>query len=204
MTEKVFEAILRGVRMLQMRRANIIDHEFLVRIDLKNDGYTVSDEVEITEQEREEHSKKIERFLTDSDKGAFIIDDSDFNKPIAMIMYSIANRDSVYPWTIFHELDEKLFQSDGRFMEIFQLWVHPNYRRLGLATKLKLKLEEESQHHQVDLIYTHTEEANRHVIELNEKIGYKEVRRGPIWDEVIRVSLIKKLTDDASVVMPVL
>jgi ribosomal protein S18 acetylase RimI-like enzyme len=178
-----------------MRKAIITDHEFLVRIDLKNDGYTVSDEVEMTVQEKEEHSKKIKRYLTDPDKGAFIIEDSVSNKPIAMIMYSIANRDSVYPWkTIFNELDPKLFQSDGRFIEIFQLWVHPNYRRLGLATKLKLKLEEEAQYHKVDLIYTHTEETNNHVIELNKKIGYQAVRQGPIWDDVIRISLIKKLS----------
>ncbi|QYR22402.1 GNAT family N-acetyltransferase [Paenibacillus sp. sptzw28] len=179
--------------MLKMRKANITDHQFLVRIDSKNDGYTVPDEAEMSEQEKEEHIKKIEGYLTDSNKGAYIIEDSAFSKPIAMIMYSIANRDSVYPWTVFHELDQNLFQSDGQFMEIFQLWVHPNYRRLGLATKLKLKLEEKAQHHKVDLIYTHTEETNTHVIKLNEKIGYKKVRRGPIWDDVIRVSLIKKL-----------
>ncbi|MBP1989562.1 ribosomal protein S18 acetylase RimI-like enzyme [Paenibacillus eucommiae] len=79
-------------------------------------------------------------------------------------------------------------------MEIFSLWNHPNYRRLGLATQLKLKLEEEADYHKVNLIYTHTEEKNQHVIELNKKIGYQEVRRGPIWDDVIRVSLIKPLT----------
>jgi hypothetical protein len=55
---------------------SISDHEFLVRIDLKNDGYTVSDEVDMSEQEKEEHSKKIGRFLTDADKGVFIIEDS--------------------------------------------------------------------------------------------------------------------------------
>jgi ribosomal protein S18 acetylase RimI-like enzyme len=78
-------------------------------------------------------------------------------------------------------------------MEIFQLWIHSNYRRIGLATKLKEKLEEEALYHKVSLIYTHTEESNNHVIELNKKIGYQEVRRGPIWDDVIRVSLIKQL-----------
>jgi hypothetical protein len=36
-----------------------------------------------------------------------------------------------------------------------------------------------------------TEADNRHVIELNRKLGYMEVRHGPIWDDVIRVSLIK-------------
>ncbi|MDQ0878849.1 hypothetical protein QFZ77_007508 [Paenibacillus sp. V4I3] len=156
-----------GERILNIRKSNITDHEFLVSIDLKNDGYTLSDVIDMTEQNKEEHSKKIEGYLTDSDKGAFVIEDSASGKPIAMIMYSIANRDSVYPWkTIYNELDRNLFQID---------------------------LEEEAQKHKVNLIYTHTEETNNHVIELNINIGYQEVRRGPIWDDVIRVSLIKQL-----------
>jgi ribosomal protein S18 acetylase RimI-like enzyme len=180
---------------LNIRRAEINDLEFLVQIDLKNDGYTVSEEVAMTKQEKEEHHEKINKFVTEQDKGTLIVEDLNSDKRIALIMYSIANRDSVYPWkTIFNELDRNMFQNDGRFMEIFQLWVHPKYRRQGLATKLKLKLEDEAQNHKVDLIYTHTEESNVHVIELNKKIGYQECRRGSIWDEVIRVSLIKKLS----------
>ncbi|MDW0116677.1 GNAT family N-acetyltransferase [Sporosarcina thermotolerans] len=177
-----------------VRNATQADLDFLIRIDLKNDGYTVSDRLKLTDQEKMEHSKKIEQFLISPDKGAFIIDDSVFSEPIAMVMFSVANRDTIYPWkTIFNELDRNLFQSDGRFIEIFQLWVHPSFRRLGLATKLKLKLEEEAYHREIDVIYTHTEENSHHVIELNEKIGYQEVRRGPIWDDISRVSLIKKL-----------
>lgn len=180
--------------MLNLRRADRGDHAFLVRIDLKNDGYTVSEHLTRSEREIEEHSGKILKFLTDPDKGAFVFEEADSGRPVAQIMYSIANRDVVYPWTtIFHELDRALFQSDGRFLEIFSLWVHPAYRRKGLATRLKLKLEEEACRHEVDLIYTHTEETNPHVIELNEKLGYRAVRRGPIWDDVIRVSLIKPL-----------
>jgi ribosomal protein S18 acetylase RimI-like enzyme len=177
-----------------IRNATLADLEFLVRIDLKNDGYTVSNNVDLSKQEKEEHITKIEQFLIKPDKGAFIIEDLISEKPIAMIMYSEANRDTIYPWkTIYNELDCNLFQSDGRFIQIFQLWVHPNYRRLGLATKLKLKLEDEAYYRKIDLIYTHTEEINHHVIEFNKKIGYQEARRGPIWDDTIRVSLIKKL-----------
>ncbi|TMV52293.1 GNAT family N-acetyltransferase [Paenibacillus mesophilus] len=180
--------------MLKIRNAVRTDLEFLVRIDLKNDGYTVSNKLDLTDSEKKDHCKKIERFLTERDRGAILMEDTGSHNPIAMIMYSIANRDTTYPWkTIYSELDRALFQSDGRFMEIFQLWVHPDYRRLGLATKLKLKLEEEARNRHVDLIYTHTEQSNHHVIELNKKIGYEEVRRGSIWDDVIRVSLIKKL-----------
>lgn len=58
---------------------------------------------------------------------------------------------------------------------------------------LKKRLEEVANTNNVNLIYTHIEERNLHVIELNKKLGYKEVRRGPIWDEIVRISLIKLL-----------
>lgn len=76
---------------------------------------------------------------------------------------------------------------------MFQLWVNPNYRREGLGTKLKEKIEEEAHIRKVNLIYTHTEERNQHVVDLNVKLGYKEVRRGPIWDDIVRISLVKHL-----------
>jgi ribosomal protein S18 acetylase RimI-like enzyme len=185
--------------MLNLRKANTNDHDFLVRTDLLNEGYTTAKAAQMTimeQEEQAEHSNKILKFLTEPDKGAYIFEDTDEGSAgkIAMIMYSICNRDLDYPWTtIFHELDRGLFQQDGRFLEIFQLWVHPAYRRLGLATQLKLQLEQSAGCHGVNLIYTHTEERNLHVIQLNSKLGYQEVRRGPIWDDIIRVSLIKQL-----------
>ncbi len=180
--------------MLHLREATMNDHEFLVRIDLKDEGITVTDKVEMTIEEIVEHSNKIKSFITDEDKGVFVIKDNDLNKQVGMIMYSIRNRNYVEPYTIHNELDRNLFQEDGRFMEIFQLWIDEQYRRLGFATKLKLQLEKVCKIHKVNLIYTHTEETNYHVIELNHKLGYQEVRRGPIWDDVIRVSLIKRIT----------
>jgi ribosomal protein S18 acetylase RimI-like enzyme len=133
------------------------------------------------------------KFITDTDRAVLIHEDENGQR-IGLIMYSIVNRDGEQLWTtIFHELDRGLFQEDGRFIEIFQLWVHPEYRRSGIATKLKKTIEEEAKAAHVDLIYTHTEERNLHVIELNEKLGYQEVRRGPIWDEIVRVSLIKHI-----------
>jgi ribosomal protein S18 acetylase RimI-like enzyme len=90
-------------------------------------------------------------------------------------------------------LSVDLFPADGGFCEIFQLWVAPEYRRQGLATHLKQQAEEEAQRRGINLLYTHTEESNKHVIELNLKLGYSEVRRGPMWDEAVRVSLIKQM-----------
>jgi hypothetical protein len=47
------------------------------------------------------------------------------------------------------------------------------------------------------LVYTHTEAGNPHVLALNRKMGYREVRRGPIWDEVVRMGLVKQVDDVA-------
>lgn len=177
-----------------IRRENISDLDFLVQLDLKDEGITLTSETRMTEEELSQHREKIKRFVIENDRGAFIFEDKDSLRRIGLIMYSIVNRDGEFPWkTIFHELDRGLFQIDGRFVEIFQLWVAPDYRRKRIATKLKLRLEEEARINDVNLIYTHTEEKNAHVIELNKKLGYKEVRRGPIWDGIVRISLIKHL-----------
>ena len=55
------------------RIATIEDHDFLVKIDLKNEGYTTSDEAEMTPIKKQEHRDKILKFLTDPDKGAYIM-----------------------------------------------------------------------------------------------------------------------------------
>ncbi|QKS44978.1 GNAT family N-acetyltransferase [Paenibacillus cellulosilyticus] len=166
----------------------------MVQIDLEDEGVTLSVEHQLSEEELRLHREKIMRFVTEADRGAFICEDGTGAR-IGLLMYSIVNREGEYLWpTIFRELDRGMLQEDGRFIEIFQLWVHPDHRRSGIATKLKLQLEEEARIVLVNLIYTHTEERNLHVLKLNERLGYREVRRGPIWDEVVRVSLIKQLS----------
>ena len=167
----------------------------MIQIDLQVEGVIQSD-TSMSEQQMNEHAKKIKRFFSDEDKGAFIYEDENSIEIIGLLMYSVVNRDATYPWaTIYHEIDRNLFQQDGRFIAIFQLWVAPAYRRCGIASKLKQKLEELAQIIDVNVIYTHTEEKNQHVIELNKKLGYEVVRKGPIWDEVVRVSLIKHLQE---------
>ncbi|WP_051236954.1 GNAT family N-acetyltransferase [Paenibacillus pinihumi] len=176
-----------------IRKAGIKDLEFMIQIDLKDEGVTTSDSPK-TQKELKTHSNQILNFVVEKDRGAFIFEDEENKKRIGLIMYSMVNRDHNFPWkTVFQELGRSMFQEDGRFVQIFQLWVAPEYRRSGIATKLKIKLEELAKTNEVNLIYTHTEETNKHVIELNEKLGYRIVRRGPIWDEVVRVSLIKQL-----------
>jgi ribosomal protein S18 acetylase RimI-like enzyme len=71
--------------------------------------------------------------------------------------------------------------------------VAPAYRRQGIATRLKQRIEEETRQRGMQMIYTHTDAKNEHVIELNRKLGYQFVRCGPLWDEVPRTSLVKWL-----------
>jgi ribosomal protein S18 acetylase RimI-like enzyme len=180
--------------MLNLKKADMDDLEFLISIDLKNEGYSTAVMTEMTSKEKEVHKNKISSFITEKDKGVFIYEDCNQNTRVAMIMYSIINIDSQLPeYSILNKLDRSIFPENGRLIEVFQMWVKKKYRNQGLATKLKVKLEDVAKSLGIQLIYTHTEENNDIVIHLNKKLGYKEIRRGPIWDEIVRVSLIKNL-----------
>jgi ribosomal protein S18 acetylase RimI-like enzyme len=87
-----------------------------------------------------------------------------------------------------------LLPPGARYAEVFQLWVHAGARRQGLGRALKLQLEQSAREQGAVLVYTHTRARNEHVLALNRGLGYEELRRGPMWDEVERVSLVKRLT----------
>jgi ribosomal protein S18 acetylase RimI-like enzyme len=184
------------------RRATLADLDFLacadVTVDLEDEGVIVrQSEVEVLAN-RPVYRQKIARFVTAADKCVWICEDPASGLPVGMIMGHFRDRrseafDEFESDWIFRALDDNLFPADGRFCEVFQLWVHPDYRRQGLGTRLKQQLEIEARQRGVSMIYTHTRQCNQHVIALNKKLGYQEVRRGPIWDEVIRVSLVKRL-----------
>jgi ribosomal protein S18 acetylase RimI-like enzyme len=108
------------------------------------------------------------------------------------------NQTSFQHFGIYDKFDRKLFPENGRVCEIFQLWVAPDFRRQGIATTLKKKAEEIAVSNHIPMIYTHTEAVNHHVVELNEKLGYTQIRTGPLWDEVTRTSLIKNLDKKGS------
>ncbi|MDQ2800435.1 MAG: GNAT family N-acetyltransferase [Armatimonadota bacterium] len=181
--------------MITLREATLADLDFIVEVDLKDEGVTVSHMAEAGREELAEHRRKIAAFLSDEDKAAWVYEDADTERLVGIILWRYRNRrlETFEGWSIFPELDVRLFPPDGAFGEIFQLWVDTAFRRRGLATSLKKQAESESLRRGVKLLYTHTEERNAHVIEMNRNLGYREVRRGPIWDEVVRVSLIKLL-----------
>jgi ribosomal protein S18 acetylase RimI-like enzyme len=186
-----------------LRQAETGDLAFLteadIKVDLEDDGLAPPYVIDWNEEQLAQHRAKIGTFLNPETRGAWVCEDAEHGPLAGTILYvfrDFCHQDAdVFPWmSIFDELDRSLFPSDGRFCEVFNLWVEPAYRRQGLGTRLKRQMEAECRARGIGLIYTHTRECNQHVIDLNLKMGYEVVRRGPIWDDVIRVSLVKHLT----------
>ena len=184
--------------MVILRRAKLSDLNFLVWIDREDEGVSSSYKNGWSDADLERHRVMIREFIDDDDKVAFVLVDESSQERVGGVLGRFRDRirESFASWSVFPEIDAKHFAGDGRFCEIFQLWVHRDYRRKGLATRLKTRLEEVSLARGIGTMYTHTEEENAHVMALNLKLGYFEVRRGPMWDEITRVSLIKHLESD--------
>ena len=179
--------------MITLRKANFEDLDFLVDADLLSDGCLPG-----PEEEQRAHRLKISAFVCGADDCGWIAEDDSTGAKAGMILARFRDRFHE-PATeanqfLFRYLDESIFPRDGRFCEIFQLWVAPAYRRQGLATRLKQQAEAETRLRGMAMIYTHTETQNAHVIELNRKLGYQVIRCGPLWDDVPRTSLVKWLT----------
>jgi ribosomal protein S18 acetylase RimI-like enzyme len=184
--------------MIVIRRALPADLDFLVAADLTHEGYTPSpDEQPMTADELSAHREKIAAFVREESEAGWLAEDPRTGQPVGMILARFRDRQNEPPTEanlfLFCFLDDSLFPADGRFCEIFQLWVQPEYRRQGLATRLKQTVEAETRCRGMQMIYTHTEVANAHVIELNLRLGYQPVRTGPLWDATPRTSLVKWL-----------
>jgi ribosomal protein S18 acetylase RimI-like enzyme len=183
-----------------IRRATQADIPFLTRADLlvgaEEDGVETPPELN-DENAYRQHWAKIADFVSNAQKGAWIGQTED-GQPVGMILCRFRNRltESFGDDEVFSQLDAGIFPKDGRFCEIFQLWVGPAYRRKGVARQLKIHLETESWRRGIEMIYTHMLATNQPVLTLNRQLGYTEVRRGPIWDDAIRVSLIKRRQRD--------
>ena len=174
----------------EIRIANLDDVDFMVQADIETDIEDTGDLSAFRDEEAIAHREKIQSFITDDDKGAWVAVDN--NETIGTIFvryrdYAEAAKSS----HIFHEIGSEVFPEDGRFCEVFQLRVSANYRKKGIASHLKRHVEIDARLRDVKLIYTHT--AIEHVVQMNLKLGYREVRRGTMWDETIRVSLVKDL-----------
>ncbi|MBE0696901.1 MAG: GNAT family N-acetyltransferase, partial [Anaerolineaceae bacterium] len=184
--------------MITIRKARFEDLDFLVETDLLGDGYTIDpEEPPLAGEALAAHREKIAAFVGGAADCGWIAEDDRTGAKAGMILVRFRDlsheADTEANRFLLRFLDRAIFPADGRFCEVFQLWVAPLYRRQGIATRLKQQIEEEARQRGVQMIYTHTEAQNAHVIELNRKLGYEEVRCGPIWDAVPRTSLVKRL-----------
>jgi ribosomal protein S18 acetylase RimI-like enzyme len=189
--------------MLTLRKAAENDLDFLVEVDRQEEGGYSTYMESWGATEEADHREKIADFIINSDKEAWVFA-TEKDIPVAMILWRYRNRlkEVFEDWSIFPQIDEKIFPQNGDFCEIFQLWVAPEYRRQGLASRLKMQAESESIRKGINLIYTSTAACNSHVVEMNLKLGYREVRRGPIWDDIVRVSLVKSLCENSTPSFP--
>lgn len=179
-----------GSQRIRIRKAQPDDLDFLAEADLLSDGCALT-----TDEEKTAHRLKISAYVHGPDDAGWIPEEETTGEKAGMILVRFRDRyhepDTEANRYLFRYLDESLFPKDGRFCEIFQLWVAPAYRRRGIATRLKQEIEQETRRRGIQMIYTHTEAVNKHVIELNHKLGYQPVRRGTIGDNVLMVSLAK-------------
>jgi len=179
-----------------LRAATLDDLDFLVEVDREDEGVTSAFSYD-TPQEVAKHRAKIAGFVDHDDAGAWVLEDRANGRLAGCILCRFRDRSTEEPndWNqmLFRTVGDDWLRPEQRFCEVFQLWVDPGYRRQGLAMRLKRHMEVEARARGIRVLYTHTEEVNLHVIELNRKLGYHEVRRGPIWDDVVRVSMFKRL-----------
>ena len=183
--------------MLSLRKATWGDLDFLIKVDLADEGITSTSPKNISAQELSSHRDKITGFITNADDEAWVYENKVTGKLVGTIMYRFRDRQHEQRTEanefLFSFIGDDWLPSDGRFCEVYNLWINPIYRRQGLAKRLKQHMELEVRNRNIKMIYTHTEEQNKHVIEMNMKLGYYEIRRGPLWDSIIRVSLVKTL-----------
>ena len=179
---------------LCFRPARADDLNFLVWIDIKDEGVSSAYMSNWNDAEWARHRAFIASFIGSNDKIA-IVAEADPAHRVAGAYARLRNRrvEGYDPTSISLCLDEGVFPADGQFCEMFQLWVDPAFRRAGVASRLKLEIEDEARSRGLTLICTATEASNAGAIALNEKLGYRAARIGPVWDEIQRVSFVKDL-----------
>ena len=122
-----------------LRRAGEKDLSFLVELDLGHEDYTPSDDG--TSTDLVAHRAKIKSFVVDQNKAAWVfVDGSTYAGGILCAFRDLdTEKDTEREWGFYNEI-RGFLPADGRFCEVFNLWVVPDFRRKGLATQLKQQL----------------------------------------------------------------
>lgn len=182
-------------RVIYVRDAEPRDLEAMTTALVDAEGYTGFFDGQTPAERRASTRASLEPFVSAPNNHGLVVSDSPAGEIIGFILFRYYNRhtDTFPSYSILGKLDPALFPSSGDFCQVYDLWVSPARRRQGLATLLKLEMERHMRSRGVAMVYTHTEQSNEHIIALNERLGYRVIRTGPIWDDVIRVSLVKYL-----------
>jgi GNAT superfamily N-acetyltransferase len=171
----------------QIRPGQQADLPFICEIELQDEGATHPIQYDSVEWEKK---KKFLGELVEAG-GSWIVEADGIRIGIGLCCW---NDPVDNPAEFLREwIDPGTLTPDGRFCCIYQLWVSPAWRRMGIGRRLKLAMEDGARQRGIRLIYTHTESRNTHVMALNLQLGYREIRRGPMWDNVERISLAKAL-----------
>lgn len=116
----------------------------------------------------------------------------------AFLLYVLGDRSSGMfgADNLIMRLPASAFPPNGRFLQIHDLWVSPEWRRQRVASALKSALEAVVRANDLEMIYTVTEATHTAAMRLNAGMGYRAIYTGPMWDDVERVALVKWLPPD--------
>lgn len=114
----------------------------------------------------------------------------------AFLLYVLGDRSSGMfgADNLIMRLPPSAFPPSGRFLQIYDLWVSPEWRQQRVASALKSALEAVARANDLEMIYTLTEATHTAALRLNAVLGYRAIYTGPIWDEVERIALVKWLS----------
>jgi GNAT superfamily N-acetyltransferase len=171
------------------------DIEPIAAILAKAEGYTVAAAADASLFALETIRRTLSGFAAGGDNEGLVVEDA-AGAIAAFLLYRFRNRltETFAADDTLGALSPDLFPADGAFLQIHDLWVRPDHRRRGVATALKLALEPVAAARRVQMIYTVTEADHTAVLGLNAALGYGAIYAGPMWDEVPRVALVKRLS----------
>lgn len=114
----------------------------------------------------------------------------------AFLLYVLGDRSSGMFGAdhLIMRLPPSAFPPSGRFLQIYDLWVSPEWRQQRVASALKSALEAVARANDLEMIFTLTEATHTAALRLNAGLGYRAIYTGPMWDEVERIALVKWLS----------
>ena len=172
--------------MFTTRKAIDQDLEFLLTID------RMSCEREQYPWAHVEREPIIRIFVEDMKGFGFVAENE--KKSIGAVMLRISNSSGPFYNKNLPEILQPILGSSTQFVDIFDIWIDPEYRRKHVATALKRALEEECVERGIEWIFTFQHPENIPAIRMNEKLGYKHIGNSPMYDDVVRVCFLKHIS----------